>query len=41
VLAGTRNGCLRADAFDPAFAPSQVLAAADPFIVQNITVINA
>jgi rubrerythrin len=28
-------------AFDPAHTPSFVLAAADPFVVQNITVINA
>jgi hypothetical protein len=27
--------------FDPALPPAQVLAAADPFIVENITVINA
>jgi rubrerythrin len=41
VLAGNRTAAFAPDAFDPAFAPSQVLAAADPFIVQNITVINA
>ncbi|MGZ8378919.1 MAG: ferritin-like domain-containing protein [Gemmatirosa sp.] len=29
------------NAFDPALTPAQVLAAARPFIVQNITVVNA
>jgi len=29
------------NAFDPAISPRDVLAAADPFIVENITVINA
>jgi hypothetical protein len=29
------------NAFDPATGPMQVLMAADPFVVQNITVINA
>jgi rubrerythrin len=29
------------DAFDPALTPAQVLAAARPFVVQNITVVNA
>jgi hypothetical protein len=29
------------NAFDPAMTPAQVLAAARPFVVQNITVVNA
>ncbi|RYE37857.1 MAG: ferritin-like domain-containing protein [Hyphomicrobiales bacterium] len=29
------------DAFDPALTPTQVLAAARPFVMQNITVVNA
>jgi rubrerythrin len=41
VLNGNRTGAFAPQAFDPALEPSQVLSAADPFIVQNITVINA
>lgn len=36
-----RTGAFAPNAFDPALAPSAVLSAADPFIVENITVINA
>jgi hypothetical protein len=36
-----RTGAFAPQAFDPANPPSTVLAAADPFIVENITVINA
>ena len=41
VRAENRPEAFAPDALDPALAPSAVLAAADPFIVQNITVINA
>jgi rubrerythrin len=41
TLNGNRTGAFAPQSFDPALEPSQVLAAADPFIVQNITVINA
>ena len=41
VLNGNRSQAFAPQAFDPALPPSQVLAAAAPFIVQNITVINA
>jgi hypothetical protein len=41
VLAGNRTAAFAPNAFDPALAPAAVLQAADPFIVQNITVINA
>ena len=40
-LLAPRSGEFAPAAFDPALPPSQVLAAADPFVVQNITVINA
>ena len=36
-----RTGAFAPNAFDPALAPSVVLSAADPFIVENITVVNA
>jgi hypothetical protein len=36
-----RSGAFAPNAFDPALTPTQVLAAARPFIVQNITVTNA
>ena len=36
-----RTGAFAPNAFDPALAPSAVLSAADPFIVENITVVNA
>ena len=36
-----RTGAFAPNAFDPAFTPQQVLTAADPFVVENITVINA
>jgi hypothetical protein len=41
VLNGNRTAAFAPNAFDPALAPSVVLQAADPFIVENITVINA
>jgi hypothetical protein len=41
VLNGNRSQAFAPQPFDPALPPAQVLAAADPFIVQNITVINA
>ena len=40
TLNGNRTGSFAPNAFDPAFTPQQVLTAADPFIEQNITVIN-
>ena len=40
-LLAPRSGEFAPNAFDPPATPSMVLAAADPFIVQNITVINA
>jgi hypothetical protein len=36
-----RTGAFAPNAFDPALPPNTVLSAADPFIVENITVINA
>ena len=36
-----RSGAFAPSAFDTGLAPSAVLAAADPFIVQNIIVVNA
>lgn len=36
-----RSGDFAPDAFDVGMTPQSVLAAADPFIVENITVINA
>jgi len=41
VLNGNRSTAFAPAAFDPALPPAQVLAAAAPFIAQNITVINA
>lgn len=41
VLNGNRTGAFAPAAYDPALAPNTVLQTADPFIVQNITVINA
>jgi hypothetical protein len=41
VLNGNRTQAFAPQPFDPALPPSQVLAAAGPFIVQTITVINA
>ena len=41
VLNGNRTQTFAPDPFDPALAPAAVLQAADPFIVENITVINA
>ncbi len=41
VLNGNRTPAFAPNAFDPALAPATVLGQADPFIVQNITVINA
>lgn len=40
-LLNPRSGDFAPAAFDDALAPSAVLAAADPFIVQAITVVNA
>lgn len=36
-----RTGAFAPNVLDPALSPQDVLAAADPFIVQNITVVNA
>jgi hypothetical protein len=45
AIAAIRNGnyttAFAPNAFDPALTPAQVLTAARPFIVQNITVVNA
>jgi fermentation-respiration switch protein FrsA (DUF1100 family) len=39
-LLAPRTGEFAPNAFDPPATPSAVFAAADPFVVQNITVIN-
>jgi hypothetical protein len=45
AIAAIRNGnyttAFAPNAFDPALTPAQVLTAARPFIVQNITAVNA
>jgi hypothetical protein len=45
AIRSVRNNNVTSDfapnAFDPALTPAQVLAAARPFVVQNITVVNA
>ena len=41
VRNGNYTSAFAPDAFDPALTPAQVLSAARPFVVQNITVVNA